>query len=218
MSVQFALLVFCPWPSPCWGLDAAEILDQVQQQYTKVDFEADFVQEAHLKAMDVVDTAQGRVYFRPPGMMRWHYLAPEEYLIITDGNMVWMYKPVDKQVMTGRTEDYFGRDRGVDYFTNPKELVKEFVIELNPKGLEEKDHHVLKLVPKSERADLAALYLFISGKTSEIVKAITENTFADRTTLRFSGYKYDQGLDQSLFSFDIPRDVEVLEFEDSPYR
>ena len=217
LSLFAVLAVFCPWQSLCWGADVAEILDRVQQRYAKVDFEADFFQEAHLKAMGMVDTAEGHVYFRPPQMMRWHYLTPEEYLIITNGDMVWMYKPADKQVMTGRTRDYFGRDRGVDYFTNPKELTKEFVIEPGPEGFEEKGCHVLKLVPKSERADLAALYLVISAETSEIVRAITENTFGDRTTLRFSGYKYDQGLDQSLFTFDVPRGVEVLEFEDNPY-
>ena len=85
-------------PNTCWGLGAADILDRVQQRYAAGDFEADFIQEAHLKAMGMVDTAKGHLYFGSPGMMRWHYKSPEEYLIITDGDKVWIYRPEENHV------------------------------------------------------------------------------------------------------------------------
>lgn len=206
-------LLTAAWPGPevCLALDVEQILDRVHQRYAQVDFEADFVQEAHLKAMDMVDTASGRVYFRPPKMMRWQYLTPEEYLIVTDGKTVWMYKPQDNQVMTGPTEAYFGSDRGVDYFSNPRALAKEFTIELAPDGVEPNGRHVLRLVPNSPRSDLAVLYLFISKDDAEIIKAVTENTFGDRTILRFGSYKYNQGRAPSFFTFDVPKGVEVIE-------
>jgi len=211
-------VLWSPWINLCWGMDAAEILERVHQRYARGNFEADFVQEAYLKAMDVVDTAHGHLCFGPPGMMRWHYQAPEEYFIISDRNSVWLYRPADRQVMTGRTADYFKDERAADYFTNPKELTGEFILELEPEDSEGENYYILKLTPKTKRPDLTGLDLFISKETFEITRAVTSNAFGDKTTLRFSAYKYDQGLDPSLFKFTVPKGVDVIEFQDDPFR
>jgi outer membrane lipoprotein carrier protein len=201
------------WHNTCWGLGAADILDRVQQRYAAGDFEADFIQEAHLKAMGMVDTAKGHLYFGSPGMMRWHYKSPEEYLIITDGDKVWIYRPEENQVMLGRAADYFGSRQGADFLSKPGELTKEFVVELVPEGRQEKEHYVLKLVPKMELPSLTELHLFISRKTFEITKAITGNAFGDRTIIQFESYRFERGLCSSLFVFEVPKGAEVLQLQ-----
>ncbi len=201
------------WHNTCWGLGAADILDRVQQRYGAGDFEADFFQEAHLKAMGMVDTAKGHLYFGSPGMMRWHYKAPEEYLIITDGDTVWIYRPEENQVMLGRAVDYFGSRNGADFLSKPGELSREFIVALAPQEIQEKEHYVLRLVPKTELPSLTELYLFISKETFEITKTVTGNAFGDRTIIRFDSYRFDQGLSSSLFVFDIPKGAEVLRLQ-----
>ncbi len=197
----------------CWGLGAADILDRVQQRYGAGDFEADFFQEAHLKAMGMADTAKGHLYFGSPGMMRWHYKAPEEYLIITDGDTVWIYRPEENQVMLGRAVDYFGSRKGADFLSKPGELSRKFIVALAPREIQEKEHYVLRLVPKTELPSLTELYLFISKETFEITKTVTGNAFGDRTIIRFNSYRFDQGLSSSLFVFDIPKGAEVLQLQ-----
>ena len=194
-------------------LSISDILGKVQQRYGAGDFEADFVQESLLKAMDMVDTAKGHLYFARPGMMRWHYKTPEEYLIITDGDTVWIYRPEENLVMLGRAAEYFGSEKGTDLFSNPRELSREFIVELAPRQLQEKDYHVLRLVPKTERPDLAELNLFISKETFNIMKTVTYNTFGDRTTIRFESYRFNQGLNSSLFVFNIPHGAEVVQLQ-----
>ena len=211
--VVICIVLFGPWDNTCWGLTAADILDRVQHRYGAGDFEADFLQESHLQAMGMVDTAKGHVYFGRPGMMRWHYEMPEVYLIITDGDTVWVYRPKENQVMLGRSVDYFGSKEGADFFTKPGDLSKEFALELAPKKLQEKDHYVLRLIPRKERPSLAELYLFISKETFDIVRSVTHSVFGDKTTLRFSGYRFNRGLDSSLFVFEIPDGAEVLQLE-----
>ena len=166
-----------------------------------------------MKAMGMVDTAKGRIYFGRPGMMRWHYKTPEKYLIITDGDTVWIYRPEENQVMLGRAVDYFGSKNGADFFTKPGELSREFILELAPKELQEKDHYVLRLVPRTERPSLTELYLSISRETFDIVQTVTCNAFGDRTTIRFDRYKFEQGLSSSLFVFEIPNGAEVLRLQ-----
>ncbi len=207
------IFLFSASYNTCWGLGAADILDRVQHRYAAGDFEADFVQESHLKAMGIVDTAKGHLYFGRPGTMRWHYKTPEEYLIITDGDTVWIYRPAENQVMLGRAVDYFGSKKGTDFFTKPGELSREFILELAPKEFHEKDRYVLRLVPKRERPSLAELYLFVSKETFDIVQAVTYNAFGDKTTIRFDSYRFDQGLNSSLFVFEIPNGAEVLQLQ-----
>jgi len=199
-------------------LSISDILGKVQERYGAGDFEADFVQESLLKAMDMVDTAKGHLCFARPGMMRWHYKTPEEYLIITDGNTVWIYRPEENQVMLGRAAEYFGSENGVDLFSNPRGLSREFIVEQAPRQLQEKEYYVLRLVPKTERPDLAELFLFISKGTFNIVKTVTYNTFGDRTTIRFESHRFNQGLNSSLFVFNIPHGAEVVQLQSKQQR
>jgi outer membrane lipoprotein carrier protein len=201
------------WPGIGRGMEAGEIIDRVQQRYGRGFFEADFFQKSNLKAMDIVDTAQGHLYFGRPGSMRWHYKSPEEYFIITDGVSVWMYRPEDNQVILGRAADYFGSKKGADFFTNPGELTKAFIVEAAPKDFQREDCHALKLIPKTERAELTELYVFVSKTTFDIEETLTCNAFGDRTTLRFTGYRFDPGLNDELFTFEIPPGAEVVELE-----
>lgn len=207
------IVLFGPWCKTSWGLGAIDILDRVQQRYGEGDFEADFVQESHLKAMGIVDTAKGHLYFGRPGTMRWHYQMPEEYLIITDGDSVWIYRPAENQVMVGRAVDYFGSNKGTDLFTKPGELPKEFILEFAPEEVQEKDCYALRLIPKTKRPNIAELYLFVSKKTFDIAKSVTYNSFGDKTTIRFEGYRFDRGLNSSFFVFEIPSGAEVLQLE-----
>jgi outer membrane lipoprotein carrier protein len=190
------IVLFGSWHDPCRGLGAADILDRVQKRYAAGDFEADFVQESHLKAMGMVDTARGHLYFGRPGMMRWHYKMPEE-----------------NQVMLGRAVDYFGSEKGADFFTKPGELSREFILELAPKEVQEKGRYALRLVPRTERPNLVELYLFISKETFQIAKSVSCNAFGDRTTLQFESYVFDRGLDSALFIFQIPNGAEVLQLQ-----
>lgn len=194
-------------------LSVSEILERVQHRYGATDFEADFVQESHLKAMGMVDTAKGHVYFKPPAGMRWHYKTPEQYFIITDGNSVWIHRPAENQVMAGRAADYFGNAEWTKFFNEPGKLLDGFVVQLAGTGLEEKDRYVLKLLPKTRQPDLVDILLFISKNTFDIVQSVTHNAFGDKTTIRFDSFRFNQGLDESLFMFKIPKGADVMQLE-----
>ena len=213
-SLLWCILLLSVPPATCCAMEATDILHRVQQRYAPGDFMADFVQESHLQAMDMVDTARGQLLFGSPGTMRWHYQSPEEYFIITDGDTVWIYRPDDNQVIQGRAIDYFGGRKGSDFFSNPDELSKDFVVSVAPKELQEENHHVLKLVPKREQPDLTELFLFVSRTTFDISQTVTNNAFGDKTTIRFLNYRFKQGHDPSLFLFKIPDGAEVMNLQE----
>ncbi len=192
------------------AMSVPEILERVQKRYKTAGFEADFVQESHLQAMGIVDAAEGHVYLRPPAKMRWHYKIPEDYLIITDGKTLWIYRPAENQVMSGPAAGSLGESTGLEYFTDPASLQKDFVVEVAPEQSQQKGQYVLRLVPKTKRSDLAELLLFVSKKTFDIVQSITCNAFGDKTSIRFSNFEFDRSPDLSLFEFEIPKGADVV--------
>ena len=194
----------------------AAILEGVQQRYAADDFEADFVQESHLKAMAIVDTAKGHVCFKPPFMMRWHYQEPEEYTIITDGETVWIHRPLDRQVFVGKAADYFGDTSFTEFFSEPSKLLDRFAIEIASLGTDNKENHVLRLAPQQDHMNVQEIFLTLSKKTFDIVQSDTINAFGDRTKLRFSHFTFNQGLAPSLFQFEIPKGTDVLQL-DQPF-
>jgi outer membrane lipoprotein carrier protein len=88
-------------------LSVDQILDRVEDKYTNSKFAADFIQKSTIKAMNITDMATGKVYIKYPGMMRWEYENPDRQIIITDGDKLWVYRPQDNQVMTGKAPTFF---------------------------------------------------------------------------------------------------------------
>ncbi len=62
-------------PEALWAqaLPIEEIVAKVQEQYdTHEDFKASFVQESLVKSLGKKQVAEGMVYFKKPGKMRWN--------------------------------------------------------------------------------------------------------------------------------------------------
>ncbi|MCL4245947.1 MAG: outer membrane lipoprotein chaperone LolA, partial [Candidatus Dadabacteria bacterium] len=80
------------------GLDS--VVDRIQKKYEHIsDFHADFSQEAEVKALNKVQKAEGEVWFKKPGKMRWNYHTPAQDEIVSDGNTLWYYSQEEKQVI-----------------------------------------------------------------------------------------------------------------------
>src|SRR5262245_41603431 len=68
-----------------------ELVARVQQRYDRTThLRARFQQETHMAGFDQVQTGEGQVYIRKPGMMRWDYSKPERQVIIANGETLWI--------------------------------------------------------------------------------------------------------------------------------
>jgi outer membrane lipoprotein carrier protein len=209
------LAVVCLLLASAAGLSAAEpsvddILAGVEARYPGPGFSARFFQESTLKAMDITDTAEGTILIKRPGMMRWEYERPDPQLIVTDGTMLWIYRPQDRQVMIGDAPDYFGGGKGAGFLSDVKSVRKDFVVVPGPPT---EAHHVLKLIPREDRYDVDAIWLYITRDRFEIEQVVTENRFGDETRLTFTELTFGLNPADSLFRFEIPPGTDVLQLE-----
>jgi len=185
------------------------ILAKVEKRYALSGFTAGFFQSSTLKALNITDTAVGKISIKRPDKMRWIYEAPERQTIITDGTRLWIYRPEDNQVMLGVAPSYFGAGKGASFLTDIRVMKETFDISMEKARVP--DRHKLKLVPKEKTVDVTHIYVWISPQTWEVAEVATYNTYGDETRLEFSNIEFIDDLPDPLFMFTIPEGTDVVE-------
>ncbi len=191
------------------GLD--QILDGIEKRYAGKGFTADFFQESMLKAMQITDTAEGRLVVARPAKMRWEYSMPDTQIIITDGESMWIYRPNDKQVMVGAAPEFFGGGKGAGFLSDIRQIRKSFKV--HQQESQSQGHYRLRLVPLKPMPELSEIILSVSRADFQIDQVVTFNSYGDETRIVLSDYRFDIDPDMALFNFKIPEGVEVVPLE-----
>lgn len=193
-------------------LTLEQILDRVEKHYTGKSFQAEFIQESTINAMEIVDYASGKIFVRYPGMMRWEYEKPEKQIIITDGHKLWIHRPADNQVLVGSAPAFFGDGKGASFLSDIKLVRQKFEISLEDS--KESLFYELNLQPLEKKLDVANIRLSITKNTFNVIRIITYNTFGDENRIEFSNLQFHVKLSDSLFSFEIPPGSDVLQLDE----
>lgn len=196
------------------SMSVDEILERVEKIYTASRFSASFIQTSTIKAMEITDSASGKLYVQYPGKMKWEYLAPESQIIVTDGLQLWMYRPEDNQVMLGKASTFFSEGKGAGFLSDIRLLRKDFNITLE--DIRFGDYYNLKLVPLETNWDIAFVHLLVSRTTFHIAQVFTHNAYADVTRIEIVDPQFNESFDNAFFTFKIPNGVDVLRLDDAP--
>ena len=197
------------------NLSVDQILDRVETKYTNSKFSADFIQKSTIKAMNITDMATGKVYIKYPGMMRWEYEKPDRQIIITDGDKLWVYRPEDNQVMTGKAPTFFRDGKGASFLSDVRLIRQKFDIALEPGQPTESDlFYHLKLIPREKTMDISQIRLMVSKQTFNVLQVMTLNFYGDETRIDLINFAFGVDMDDSLFSFTIPQGVDVIQIDE----
>ena len=195
-------------------LSIGEILERIEAIYTASEFSAKFIQASTIKAMDITDSASGKLFIKYPGKMKWEYQEPEAQIIVTDGDQLWMYRPADNQVMLGKAASFFSEGKGAGFLSDIRLLRKDFDIILE--DIRFGDYYNLKLVPREQSWDIAYVRLLVSRKTFRIAQVFTYNAYEDVTRIELVDLMFNQTFGGDFFTFDIPPGVDVLKLDETP--
>ena len=189
--------------------DLDTILGRIEARYGQGAMLAHFEQTSVLKAMDITDQAQGRLWVRQPGQMRWEYTAPEKQVIVSDGVRLWVYRPEDRQVMVGQAPAFFGDGKGAGFLSDIRQVRRQFAIELLDTGTDARVG--LRLTPHKSQPDLVRIELEIDPGDWTIDTMTTFNAYGDETRIKLSDMMFVEHLDDALFHFQIPDGVEIMQ-------
>ena len=193
------------------NMSAEQILDQVEAIYTAAGFSADFVQASTIKAMEITDSASGKLSVQYPGKMRWVYQSPEKQIIVSDGEHLWIYRPEDNQVLRGMADAFFGDGKGAGFLSDIHKIREDFNITLE--DIRFGDFYSLMMEPRQKTWDLVRINLLVSKENYHITQVYTYNAYGDLTRIEFSNLEFNDAMDPSLFEFKMPANVDILELE-----
>lgn len=196
---------------PGAGIEAAR---QVQARYDGIrDLTADFEQVsqsvsfAGAPLMDSVPKS-GRVVFAKPGKMRWTYGDPEPSVVVSDGQTLWIYD-VEGGTAT-RLEVTAGYLSGaaLQFLLGDGDLLEEFHVTATACTAEQVS---LELLPKKD-ASYERLGLVAGRESGNIESTSVVDLFGNRTDIRFEAIEVNQSPDASVFEFQVPEGVELIDY------
>jgi outer membrane lipoprotein carrier protein len=217
VSLLLGLLVVVILPGPLFAdTDGEKAIDTIiagiEARYNVPGFSAEFDQQSILKAMEVTDTAAGRLFVRQPGKMRWEYLVPEPQTIISDGKDLWVYRPEEHQVMVGKAPAFFGDGKGAGFLSNIKSVRKSFALTLIPS--DDPELYRIQMLPNHSSADLMEVHLDIARKNFDLRRIITFNVYGDETRIDLKNVNFTDTPPESLFRFEVPEGTDVLQMNE----
>ena len=209
LLLSLTLLAACA-PASAETLD--DVVRDVEAAYGRMtDLRAEFTQTAFNKSLNQTIPAQGVVYLKKGGKLRWEYKEPTSQEIVSDGKKLWVYTPALGQVNVGEATEALAGPAG-SFLAGLGRLRAEFAVRfLNPaEPRDGEGNWVLDLTPKRPLPTLARLVLSMDAKTWELRRAVVYDQFENTVTMRFTKVAINSGLPDRLFTFEAPKGVATV--------
>jgi chaperone LolA len=205
-AVLAMALLLVPASAPAATPTLDDVIRGLEQAYGRMnDLTAQFSQTAFNKSLNTTIPAQGAVYLKRGGKLRWDYSEPTKQEIVSDGKTLWVYTPSLNQVNTGPAPEALAGPAG-SFLAGLGRLREHFQVRLlNPaQPTDAEGNVVLDLTPKQSVPTLARLILSLEPRNWEIRKAIVFDQFENTVTMQFSRVAINSGLADRLFTFVPP--------------
>lgn len=173
---------------------------QLQQRIKKLNtFEADFAQ----KVVDVdgktIMQGKGKVYLSHPSLIRWHALEPDENLLVSDGQTLWMYNIDLEQVTATDAKQAIDSTPFALLASDDEALWQNYAVSKQDKAY--------VITPKAQSGQVARLLVYFDG--NRFSRLVIEDISKQRSEFAFDKVKTNDSLAKTLFKFTVPEGVEL---------
>src|SRR5213079_2259825 len=194
------------------GPSLDDVVRSVESAYGRmIDLKADFNQTSFNKSLNSTIPAQGAVYLKKGGKLRWEYTEPTPQEIVSDGKKLWVYTPSLNQVNVGDAPEALAGPAG-SFLAGLGRLRAEFSVRfLNPaQPTDAEGNWVLDLEPKQPLPTLARLILSGDAKTWAVRKAVVYDQFEHTVTMLLTKGAINSSLPDRLFTFVVLKGVATV--------
>jgi outer membrane lipoprotein carrier protein len=200
-----------PVAPPPGAPSAEEFARRLQAKYNGVrDFSADFVQTYRGGVLRKTATERGYVVIKKPGLMRWTYSSPEDKLFLADGVKMYMYVPADRQVIVRSMPATHTASSPVLFLVGKGNIVRDFRAEYAVVNGAPANTWTLKLTPRQPQKEYEWLALVVDPATLGLRMLVAQDGQGGTSTFSFANLKENVGVSDKVFSFRIPKGVDVI--------
>jgi outer membrane lipoprotein carrier protein len=199
-------------PPAAARLDVKAVTAEVQKRYDgAADFKARFSQTLTSAAMGRKTNSSGEVTFKKPGRMRWDYQKPDQNTYVTDGNVLWLYEPDDKQAFKQELKTS-QLPAALAFLTGKGKLTTEFEVsfaEKTPYGAP--GDYVLALLPRTAQPQVKTILFVVDPRTFDVRESVITDAQGNINDLTFADIRVNTKVPDALFKWTPPAGVRVID-------
>ncbi len=187
--------------------------------------------ERYTEGGRVVRSEAGTAYFRRPGKMRWEYQSPENNLFLVDGKTAWFYVPADHTVTrvlakkSGDMRTPIALLAGAMKVSRvcarveistvvPPQSPANTVLYCLLRGETSATSQRNSNEAGSQESDSSeAAFFEVVNETGDLVRILVRESGGVDVEFRFSRWQFDPPLEDSLFRFEVPKGVAIVNGE-----
>jgi outer membrane lipoprotein carrier protein len=172
----------------------------------------------------------GTAYFRRPGKMRWEYERPEKDLFLVDGKTAWFYVPADHtvtRVPAKQSEDFRTPLALLAGQMKISRVCSHVELADGEKALSEGDAMLRCRVRGQKQSAVGAVetesipgtgasdmvFFEVVRDTGELARLIVRQAGGIEVEFRFENWRFDPALPDSMFRFQPPAGVAIVNGE-----
>jgi len=184
-------------------------LSRVQSVYQGMSsFSGRFTQEDQ-QADGKVLKAQGQVAYQKPGRMRWNYEPPNEQLVVTDGQTVWLYDPLLDNV-TLQPLEKVTQGTPLAFLLGAGNLTRDFSCRALTRPAPRDGLAWLELVPQKEIPTLAFIQIGVGVNSAALEAMRIVDTQGNLREVRLLGLRQGVSFAPDFFTFLVTDEMEVI--------
>ena len=189
-----------------------DLIQMIQDQYQSIQsFSGHFVQTSYRNNTETVRRAEGLVSYKRPGKMRWLYEVPEEQLLVTNGETLWLFDPLLENVTIQKLEKLTD-GTALSFLLGLGDLQEDFNRRLiSQVFLTSPDALIVDLEPKKAAANLSFIQLAVHPVTYNLQIIALMDQEGNYRTIELESMHYNLVLEDNFFEFKVIQDMEVIE-------
>ena len=190
-----------------------KLLRLIQKQYQSIrSFSGRFIQTSHRADTEIgPKKAEGLVFYKRPGKMRWLYEAPEEQLLVTNGQTMWLYDSLLENVTVQKLQK-ITEGTALSFLLGLGNLQADFIHrEISKNLLSGQDSLIVELEPRKSTANLAFIQLNVHPETYNLQTIALMDQQDNYRTIQLMNMKYNLEIEDNFFEFTVTNDMEVIE-------
>ena len=189
-----------------------DLIQMIQDQYQSIQsFSGHFVQTSYRNNTETVRRAEGLVSYKRPGKMRWLYEVPEEQLLVTNGETLWLFDPLLENVTIQKLEKLTD-GTALSFLLGLGDLQEDFNRRLiSQVFLTSPDALIVELEPKKAAANLSFIQLAVHPATYNLQIIALMDQEGNYRTIELESMHYNLVLEDNFFEFKVTEDMEVIE-------
>lgn len=155
----------------------------------------------------ILEESEIKMYLKKPGGFYWETLSPFPELIVTDGKKLWNYQPDLEQVVV-EDWDSSRMELAAQLLNGETEnLAEEYSIESVSDS--DSEHQEFELTPFA--AESVYRLISINFLLSNLESIYLNSKNGQQTVWRFENVERNQAIVDSLFTFEAPDNIEIIE-------